>query len=244
MAVRPLLLLSFFCGFSFLSREARAHNCDSTNFDNNFSIGVKGAFDYYKYEFNNNGYTGFRWASSNMFHYENQTNYSFGISFSGQLYRFKKVGYETGLTFSDRSFKKVFEKEYQQIEPYFLSAEHKIIYLEFPLCIVFTFFHNSILKASLSSGFSPSFLLANTNTYYFKDKKIPDYYQDFSFKTVAYSIPLEISVQTKVYKNIWLSFNPFVKYNNLRIDNYPLKTNPFSYGLGLGLKYNFNNEKK
>ena len=126
-----------------------------------------------------------------------------------------------------------------------VGFDYKYHYVEVPVKINYTFI-DDVLKIFVSIGFSTGFFLNHKVTayqYFSADRvdKTTSKNTYYDFNPLNFSVLLGMGLYYKINKVLSLKIEPVYKMAINSMFDSPIKSYPYSYGLGMGLYYSFNN---
>jgi hypothetical protein len=198
--------------------------------ENRISFGLASSIDKYNFDFE--PFVGID---------QKQTTdlaYSFGLRVQYDLN--DKLSLRSGVLYSEKSYKTEYNfSPMDSGDPYIPRESNlKVGYLNVPLMIGLSMLNKEKFKFAPSAGITSEFLVGNTETSIFEDNSKRD--SEFLSKklsAILLSAQVNIGFEYHFDRNLYLTFEPYLRYGLNKIDDEIMNSKPLSYGAILGINY-------
>lgn len=198
-----------------------------------FSLGIEGSIDGIEYQF-------LETDINSNYEYNSNIAYSFGI---GIKYRVvEKLSLKTGILYSEQgynlSYNYVFMNSGDPSIP--RESELSVSYIRIPIMIGYEIFDNEKFRFNPSIGMDLNFLANDTEVTTFEDgNKSNTNYQNQNLNSVLALLKLNFGLEYFIGNQIEVGLSPFIGKGLNKMDSESMKSGQLSYGISLGLFYNF-----
>ena len=161
MMVYQLEMKKLFCSLLALFLWMNLYAQDSSAIK--WSIGVSSSYDYFNYKFNNYEYD----LIFNKFQFKKRNNFTYGLTISYDIKN--KTRFITGLFYSEKGFLKIYNYDYQSVEPFIQEINIKLSYIEIPALLNYNISLKQKMDLYTATGLSMNFLSKETDINYYRD---------------------------------------------------------------------------